>query len=135
MTNLVYPVPPEDFPREDQDNLRAMVSQRGGEPVPIPDPFGELSSVNPAVGLRTDSYANRVAQDFLHLTSPDGIEVTFTPGEALPEWARMIQAERLSMPNLDDDLLYGARPNADPGPKKAIRTQVEPLASGSETTE
>src|SRR6476620_1327526 len=108
----------------DDDNLSAMVSERNSSaPEPIADPFGELVSANPAVGLRTDSNANRVAQDFLRLRSPDGNDVVFTPGEALPEWARKIQAERLAMPQLADDLLYGSV--VSKRPRKAIRTQEE----------
>jgi hypothetical protein len=89
-----------------------------------PEMVAELTSANPVVGMRTDSNANRVAQDFLHLTSPSGTDVVFTPGEALPEWARKIQAERMTMPNLADEALYGSRPAA-PKAQKSIRTQVK----------
>ncbi|PVZ56694.1 hypothetical protein C9424_10805 [Arthrobacter sp. H-02-3] len=112
-----------------------MVSQ-SGDPEPVADPFGELSSANPAVGMRTDSNANRVAQDFLHLTNPDnGTDVVFTPGEALPGWARELQAQRMDMPNLEDEMLYGSRYDAVQAPKRAIRTQVKPPLSGTDKTE
>jgi hypothetical protein len=120
---------------EDDDNARAMFSERGGpephETIPQEDPYNERISQNPAVGLRTDSQANRVAQDYLRTKSPEGIDVVFTPGEALPEWARGVQADRLAMQNLNDDLLYG--PIVDKAPKKAIRTAVKRLKEGEES--
>ena len=90
-----------------------------------PEAAAELTSANPAVGMRTHSNANRVAQDFLHLTSPDGADVVFTPGEALPDWARNIQAERLAMPNLADEALYGPALTANKAGQKGIRTQLD----------
>lgn len=35
-----------------------------------------------------------IAADYVHTTHPDtGVDVTFIPGEALPEWARSPQTE------------------------------------------
>lgn len=92
-----------------------------------PEAAAELTSANPAVGMRTDSNANRVAQDFLHLTSPDGVNVVFIPGETLPEWARKQQAEKMAMPNLTDEALYGPRPQspAAKGQKSIKQSQAK----------
>jgi hypothetical protein len=126
----------------DDDNARAMFSERGDpaphETIPQDDPYNERVSQNPAVGLRTDSQANRVAQDYLHAKSPEGIDVVFTPGEALPEWARKIQAERLEMAKLDDPL-YGSagtkRARAEGRTKSAHAKAISPKKSPATGTD
>lgn len=65
------------------DNAAALVSESG----PV-DPLAGMVTTEPGKA--------RVALGYLHAVNPDtGLEVVFTPGEALPEWAQDVQADRL----------------------------------------
>ncbi|MDP9692702.1 UNVERIFIED_ORG: hypothetical protein J2X79_000231 [Arthrobacter globiformis] len=52
---------------------------------------------DPVAGLMVNGPQGKapIALDYLHAVHPDtGLEVVFTPGEALPEWAQDVQDER-----------------------------------------
>lgn len=73
-------------------------------------------------GLTTGGGAEKISHGYLHTTHPDtGNEVVFVPGEALPEWARKVQAEQQAA------LWKPAAQKAAPtGGRKSIKTGEKP---------